>query len=143
MRAIIFFTLLTSLVSCNSSRPIVYQYVPKVNDALLETLSNLNKSNFSIKDGKKSKRAFALVNDLDYTTIIVFNFTENMPPKVKALIKRSNRFILIGNRRIPVIFYFDNGNSFIRESGVNLGLIGGVLIQFNESGEVLASGPVH
>lgn len=143
MRTIVLYAFTLIVVGCNTSKLIVYQYIADVNEVLLETIKELEASNFAIKDGKKSKEIFALVNQTDESTIIVFNFLENMSQGVARQIKRSNRFIMIDNHRVPVIFYFDDGNSYIRTGGISFGIIGGQLIEFDESGAVLTTGPVY
>ena len=135
--------ILLSIYSCNISKSIYYQYQPDLEATINEVISKLNTSNFSIKDGKTSSKVFVLVAHEELKTTMTFNFYENMPQPIRSQIDYSNRFLIISGRQIPVLFYFDDGNSSLRVDGISHGIIGGFLIQFDSDGKVIMSGPVQ
>ncbi|OAV43418.1 hypothetical protein A3850_002405 [Lewinella sp. 4G2] len=120
---------------------IIVEYQEELNDQIEAVYRDLKDSRF--RTGVRNAEIFALVNDCDYSTTITFNYTANLPESVQKQVNTSRRFILLDGERVPVLFYFDNGNSPIRKGGVNHGLIGGMLIKFNTTGEVILKGPVE
>lgn len=93
---------------------------------------------------EETGKAFALVNHCEYLTTVTFNYVANMPTQIRSQIKQSNRFLITNQEKIPIIFNFDSGNITTRHADVGHGMIGGMLIKFdNSSGEVLLSGSVE
>ena len=99
--------------------------------------------NFLLKKVRKLQNIFVLVDYEELKTTLTFNFYENMPRSIQKQIDYSNRFMIISGKKIPVLFYFDDGHSALRVNGISHGIIGGYLIQFDSDGKVIMSGPVQ
>ncbi|MCG8332455.1 MAG: hypothetical protein MI974_32515 [Chitinophagales bacterium] len=143
LRDIFCFLIVLTVYSCSSSKSICYQYQTNLETSINEVITKLNESKFSIKEGKKASNIFVLVDYEELKTTLTFNFYENMPRSIQKQIDYSNRFMIISGKKIPVLFYFDDGHSTLRVNGISHGIIGGYLIQFDSDGKVIMSGPVQ
>ena len=89
---------------------------------------------------KSDMNLFVKLGNYNHNTTFIFNYIENMPSPVQEQIGRSNRFLqLRSSKLIPILFDLDDGNSLIRELGVNHGIIGGYLLEVDNYGKVTIS----
>jgi hypothetical protein len=128
------------MISCRSNS-IVINYIDELQEEIDDTYRILDGSKFG--SFKEKGQVFALISHCEHLTTITFNYVDNVPVQVQDQVEKSNRYLMIDKKKVPVLFYFDSSNSPIRRGGVNHGLIGGMLINFDTSGEVLVKGAVE
>jgi len=145
MRLIFLVTLcfILCFTRCKISHPsIEYTYISEVEYQLKLALATLRESYLVPEKGEKEE-IFVKMMYCGTTTSMIFNFLVNVPPSIQAQIRRSNRYLVIDEIKIPVLLDLDDGNALIRELGVNHGILGGYLIEFDARGNEITSGMVY
>lgn len=128
-----------SIVSCSMlHKTIEYKYINSVEKIIEEAISNIEES--KIKPSGNKQSLFILFETCNGATSMIFNYIENMPPNIQKHINNSDRYLLMDNKKIPIIFDSDDGSSFVREGGLNYGIIGGYVLQFDNEGNKILSG---
>lgn len=140
---VLVFLLVACLFGCGLKKTILYSYNEPLSIELEKSLKNFYIDSLMLNGSNNYKDVFALVESKEDKTIIVFGFTKNMSKSIVKLIRSSNRILKIGNRKIPVIFYYDSDFSILRQGKRQIGSFRGYLIEFNTFGEVLLKGPVY
>lgn len=128
------------MTSCSSLRSsLEYKYIKPVEKIIEKAINEIEQS--KIKPLEKNKQSlFILFETCNGATSMIFNYIENMPPNLQKHIKNSRRYLLINNRRIPIIFDADDGSIYVKEGGINYGIIGGYVLQFDNEGSKILSG---
>jgi len=128
-----------TIVSCSTLyKPLEYKYINSVEKIIEEAINKIEQS--KIKPSENEGALFILFETCNGSTSMIFNYIENMPPNIQKHINNSHRYLLMDNKKIPIIFDSDDGSSFVREGGINYGIIGGYVLQFDNEGNKILSG---
>jgi hypothetical protein len=134
--AVIYFIVIIYFLvsSCIYNKKISYNYTPQV-----DSLLNKFMDNPIMKTEHGRKYIYAIVNECNTETIIIINNYPSMPPSMFNLLKRSNRFLKIDNRTIPIMFETDVADKKFKLKKYNFPL-SGFFVKLDNNNEIIDSG---
>lgn len=128
-------------ISCKTTYTgIEYTYTSDVEKIIKRALETLKESPIA---PEKEGTVFVKMMYCGGTTSMVFNFYENVPKPIQKQISQSNRYLVIDKMKIPILFDLDDGNALVRALGVNHGILGGYLLEFDARGNQTISEMVN
>lgn len=135
-------TLIITSFSLSKRSNINYDYIEKVDNEITKTIKKMKllEPYHNIKNFDK-KLYVEITNEEQYVTM-VFNSLEVVSKETKDLIKKSNRFIILPNLKIPIVFSSDTSLHNLKEKGVKL-VRSGYIIKFNIDGDIVLEGLIQ
>jgi len=131
LKNILIILLLWLAHSCKPIKQIVYHYPQPLNIAIQNVITELTKNS-------NLDRLFIVIKR-DIETTLILNHVHKMPKDIVWLVKRTNRFIRIRNKKIPIIFYSDFDAEKVA-GHLNNFFLGGYHITFDFNKNIVSEG---
>ena len=129
------FVMLTCLiVGCSFNREILYRFPNNTSIEFKKSISQFS----SLLKLSENERLYAVCLDEANGSLITFNQISTAHPDIKLLVRNSNRYLIIENSKIPVIF----SNDFwgLKEPKIPYVMSNGVWLRINNKGEITSTG---
>jgi len=131
--------LIGSLISCRSTTSLTYTFKKPVNDSLQAAVHKI--SLLYDKDTNNCFYAVVYENDLGGSNVIIDASQKSSP--IVQLSNKSNRFIIVGKIKIPMLFLSDSFSNESKLLGIEVLPTTGYLVSFDRDGRVDKTGMLY
>jgi hypothetical protein len=128
--------------SIYKNQSINYDYIEVVDIKILSTLKEMKNLNVYEKIENFEKTLYVEIRNDGANTKMIFNSLELVGKEMKNFIKKSNRFLIVSDLKIPIIVSSDTSLHNLKEQGVKL-ITRGYLIEFDIDGNIILEGLIQ